>query len=126
MMPNADKPIIFYDSYCGLCHFFVKWVMKLDDRKLISFAPINGENFQKLIPKNYQIIDSVLFLEAGNILIKSKAVLRILTLLNKTLLLRWLIIITPQFISDFIYDRIAKNRRKNVCEFVISDDRFLK
>lgn len=120
------KEIIFYDSFCGICHFFVKWVMSIDREKRIFYAPIGGVHYKNLIPKELQNIDSVLFYQNGKISMKSAAVLEVLRALNRFVFIRMILTITPQFISDFFYDRIALNRRKKTCEIVILDDRFLK
>ena len=64
-MPDdpSDKPeMIFYDGHCGLCHRFVKFVLKRDRQGRFHFAPLQSPRFESAIEpaRRENLPDSVL------------------------------------------------------------------
>lgn len=109
-MEELKHEIIIYDGVCVLCNFFIRWILKKDQN--FNFKVTNLQsNFTK---KNYievTKVDSVaVILKDGGILQKSKAVAYILKKIKRLLLIRLLLIVFPSFLSNFIYDLIAKSR----------------
>lgn len=109
-MEELKHEIIIYDGVCVLCNFFIRWILKKDQN--FNFKVTNLQsNFTK---KNYievTKVDSVaVILKDGVILQKSKAVSYILKKTKRLLLIRLLLIVFPSFLSNFIYDLIAKSR----------------
>lgn len=43
-----DK-VVFYDGDCGLCQRSVAAIVKVDSKKELFFAPLNGVTYQSLI-----------------------------------------------------------------------------
>jgi predicted DCC family thiol-disulfide oxidoreductase YuxK len=108
--------IVFYDSYCGLCHFAVQWLIRLDVSHQLKFAPINGKTYQDLIPASLKAVDSVILYQKGRIFLKSDAILNSLIILNPKYKILKIIFIIPSIIRNYIYDVIARNRsRKTQC-----------
>jgi len=106
------KDIIVFDGVCILCNKFFRWVLKNDRINIFSFTNIQS-NFYLKNKKINKSIDSILVItKSEEILYESDAVNFILKKINKLLLIRFLIIITPKFISNFFYRIIAKNRYK--------------
>ena len=106
------KDIIVFDGVCILCSKFFRWVLKNDRNNIFSFTNIQS-NFYLKNKKINKSIDSILVITKNEeILYESDAVNYILKKINKLLLIRFLIIITPNFISNFFYRIIAKNRYK--------------
>ena len=106
------KDIIVFDGVCILCNKFFRWVLKNDRINIFSFTNIQS-NFYLKNKKINKSIDSILVITKNEeILYESDAVNYILKKINKLLLIRFLIIITPNFISNFFYRIIAKNRYK--------------
>ena len=106
------KDIIVFDGVCILCNKFFRWVLKNDRINVFSFTNIQS-NFYLKNKKINKSIDSILVITQNEeILYESDAVNYILKKINKLLLIRFLIIITPNFISNFFYRIIAKNRYK--------------
>ena len=109
-MEELKHEIIIYDGVCVLCNFFIRWILKKDQN--FNFKVTNLQsNFTKTNYIEVTKVDSVaVILKDGGILQKSKAVAYILKKIKRLLLIRLLLIVFPSFISNFIYDLIAKSR----------------
>ena len=109
-MEELKHEIIIYDGVCVLCNFFIRWILKKDQN--FNFKVTNLQsNFTKTNYIEVTKVDSVaVILKDGGILQKSKAVAYILKKIKRLLLIRLLLIFFPSFLSNFIYDLIAKSR----------------
>ena len=109
-MEELKHEIIIYDGVCVLCNFFIRWILKKDQN--FNFKVTNLQsNFTKTNYIEVTKVDSVaVILKVGEILQKSKAVSYILKKIKRLLLIRLLLIVFPSFLSNFIYDLIAKSR----------------
>ena len=106
------KDIIVFDGVCIICSKFFRWVLKNDRINIFMFTNIQS-NFYLKNKKINKSIDSILVITKNEeILYESEALNYILKKINKLMLIRFLIIITPNFISNFFYRIIAKNRYK--------------
>lgn len=108
--------ILFYDSQCGLCQRSVRFFLFIDKKKSVAFAPLFGKKYQELIPVNFKNYDSILFYQNGEICIKSKAILEGISSLGGAYKLVWIAKIIPRFFLDFLYDQVAINRKKILCD----------
>ena len=107
-----NKKIIFYDGLCAMCNRFIRLLIKLDKKEKFLLAPLqgkNGEILKEKFSKELQGIDSVIFYNK-EVFTKSSAVINILNELGGAYKLAYIFIIIPTFISDSIYDYIARNR----------------
>ena len=109
-MKELKHEIIIYDGVCVLCNFFIRWILKKDQN--FNFKVTNLQsNFTKTNYIEVTKVDSVaVILKDGGVLQKSKAVGYILKKIKRLLLIRLLLIVFPSFLSNFIYDLIAKSR----------------
>ena len=109
-MKELKHEIIIYDGVCVLCNFFIRWILKKDQN--FNFKVTNLQsNFTKTNYIEVTKVDSVaVILKDGGILQKSKAVSYILKKIKRLLLIRLLLMVFPSFLSNFIYDLIAKSR----------------
>lgn len=108
--------IVFYDSYCGLCHFAIKLLVSLDVSHQLKFAPIGGPTFYQLIPGKYHQLDTVLLFKQGEITFKSNAIIESIIIARPKFFWLKATFIIPQVIRDYFYDLIARNRkRKSTC-----------
>src|SRR5438045_1057975 len=116
MQPAAQtaskNAIIFYDGTCGLCHGFVKWVLRNDAEGKFQFSPLQGETVKQCVSaeEREHLPDSMVVLTTeGRLLTKSAAakyVVEQLGLRIRASLLR----ILPRGLADFGYDVIARLR----------------
>ncbi len=119
--------IVFYDSYCGLCHFAIKLLISLDVSHQLKFAPIGGATFYKLIPEKYHKLDTVFLFNQGNISVKSDAIILGIIIARTNCFWLKAFLVIPSFIRNYFYDLIAQNRKRKSSCFIYSkdQDRFL-
>ncbi|MBM3198872.1 MAG: DUF393 domain-containing protein [Chlamydiae bacterium] len=104
--------VLFFDGVCGLCNWFINFLLRHDTRRVLSFSPLQGE-FIKTSPASYLCHqESVILLIEGRILQKSSAILESVALLGG----RWrgarLFLWIPVCIRDALYDLVARHRYK--------------
>lgn len=110
-----DKIRVFYDGGCGLCHYFVLFTLKHMRDDVFIFSPQVGKTFASYKSRVIVSGESIIVYDEQRDLFwyKSQAVRRVL------LYCKWpwkatayLLKIVPTFLSDVLYDQIAKVRRK--------------
>lgn len=130
-----NKIILLFDGVCNLCNGFVQFILKRNSKKNIYFGALQSETGQRLLKEKHlpsEEFDSLIVITNSTYLKRSQAFF----LLCKNLDFPWPILaifrFIPSFISDFIYDRVAKNRymifgRREVCMLPTKDvlDRFI-
>ena len=107
-----NKKIIFYDGLCAMCNRFIRILITLDKKEKFLLASLQGKNgkiLQKKFSKKLHEVDSVIFYNK-QVYTKSSAVINILSELGGIYKLAYIFNIIPSFISDSIYDYIARNR----------------
>ncbi len=117
-----NRPIVFYDGHCGICSFTVSMLLKIDRHRRLCFAPLNSKLFAEISKnlysgKNQKNIDSIHLCFRQNkgkkaCLVKSAAILFILKQLPQPWKSLAIIAIIPQPLLDWLYDVIARLRRK--------------
>ncbi|WBV61685.1 DUF393 domain-containing protein [Chryseobacterium camelliae] len=112
-----DKHIVFFDGECGVCNFWVQWILEKDKKDEFLFASLQSDFGQKFLAERgletQQFNTLYLWKPQQYYLIKSKAVLKITDILGgiyKLLSLAGKIF--PTFFGNAIYDLISKNRMK--------------
>jgi predicted DCC family thiol-disulfide oxidoreductase YuxK len=133
---HRGKDVIFYDGTCGLCHWFVKWVLRHDKAGVFRLSPLQGETIQMMLEaeERANLPDSAVVLTADSrLLLKSEAaryVMQRLGLRKRAALLG----VLPRPLADLGYDAIARYRyhlfgrnKGDMCPLVPADlrERFL-
>jgi predicted DCC family thiol-disulfide oxidoreductase YuxK len=111
----AAKETLFFDGECGLCHRTVRFVLAEErDPRSIDFAPLGSEAFRRALGHVPGLPDSVVLLTAdGTALVRSAAVLRILSTLGGWWrALAALLRVVPAPLLDMAYDGVARVRRR--------------
>ena len=49
MKEPDPKPVLLYDGTCGLCNRVVRLLLRLDDREVLRFAPLQGPAAQEFL-----------------------------------------------------------------------------
>ncbi len=110
-----NHKIILFDGVCNLCNRSVTYVIKRDTKDRFRFAPFQDEAGQRLIAK-YNIdrakTDSIVLIDSGKVYIKSTAAIRISRYLGGGYPLLYGFMIIPNFIRNWVYDYVARNRYK--------------
>ena len=103
--------LILFDGFCHLCSKTVQFILKHDKKGIFYFAPLQSETTKEICADSTDV-DSVVYVEYGQIFIRSEAILKIciklgfpwnILAVGKILPIRW---------RDKIYDMIAKKRYK--------------
>lgn len=113
-MNREDSPVLFFDGVCNLCTRSVQFVIKHDKRQRFLFASLQSDIGKKAVEdiraeKGYTP-DSLVLLYKGRYYIKSGAALHTARLLGGWLQLAAIFLVIPRFISNAVYDLVAKNR----------------
>ena len=114
MNKKAHK-IVLFDGVCNLCNNSVQFIIKRDSKDRFRFAALQEEAGKALIA-TYNIdtskVDSIILIENDKAYVKSTAGLRIAKSLHGAWPLLYGFMLVPNFIRNWVYDYIAKNRYK--------------
>jgi predicted DCC family thiol-disulfide oxidoreductase YuxK len=103
--------VVFFDGVCHLCNASVNWLIRIDRKKKLRYAPLQGSTAIAVIPPDVlRDHDSVIYLRNGKLLWWSDAALWLLH--DCAWYLKWIIIfrLIPRVLRDGIYKWIAANR----------------
>ena len=111
-----DKKIILFDGVCNLCDSSIQFIIKHDKKDLFRFVALQSEigmEITKHIGVDTSKIDSILLYEPGKAYYyKAEAALKIAKELGGIYTaISWFGIL-PKFLTNSVYDYIAKNRYK--------------
>ena len=133
--PMSTGPILFFDGECGLCARSVRWCLRHDRRRVMRFAPLQGETYAAIsTPGKPTDMQSMVLSDADGLHVRSDAVLRLLHHIGGP----WAVLgilgkLLPRRVRDAIYARIAARRMlwfgpADRCAFVNESERarFLK
>jgi predicted DCC family thiol-disulfide oxidoreductase YuxK len=109
------SPILFYDGYCALCNFWVKFILKHKGNNVVYVATLESETLAELSRMDISIpnIDSALFWDGKTLHTKADVAIQLLKYSNGTW--NWLgkfISLFPRFLRNFGYDILAAVRYK--------------
>ena len=108
-----NKTIILFDGECAMCNNYILFVAKNDSDDNFRFLSIQNKKIIEL-KKTYAIeednISSICIIDNNKIKRKSRAVLKIVSMLKFPYNLLTVFYIIPNFLRDIIYDLVAKNR----------------
>lgn len=114
---TSGKKIILFDGVCNLCNTMVNFVIERDTKdafRLVALQSETGTAILKKIGLFHKNIDSIVLYEPGvAYFYKANAALEIAKSLGGIYsVLGYILNIFPDFILNFGYDIIAKNRYK--------------
>ena len=111
-----NKHIVFFDGDCGVCNFWVQWILHRDKKDQFLFASLQSDFGQEFLSErglDMKVFNTMyLWKPQEYYYAKSQAVLQIANLLGGIYKLSWLGKLFPRFFSDKIYDVISRNRMK--------------
>lgn len=111
---NRHKTILF-DGVCNLCNGAVTFVIKHDKKNVFQFAALQSAVGIAMAAKHgvdTSKTDSILLIDQDKIYAKSTAALKIARHLSGGYPLLYGFMIVPNFIRNWVYNTIAKNRYK--------------
>ena len=106
------KHIIFFDGECILCNGFVDLLLRVDRQNKFFFASLQGSTAKNTLSASqlHEMKTIVYYKNSQESYTKSTAVIEILTNLGGPWKALNILRIIPRFISDMVYDLIAKYR----------------
>ena len=118
-VPIGKKGIVFFDGVCHLCHFFVRWLVKIDKKQVLAYSSLQGE-FIKKLPFSLDF-KSVVYLNRAGIWFKSDAIIQIGRDLGGIHQLSVVAYVVPKVMRYWVYDLVASWRytlfgKKASCE----------
>ena len=108
-----NKTIILFDGECAMCNNYILFVAKNDSDDNFRFLSIQNKKINRLKKIHFidtENISSIYIIHNNEIKSKSKAVLKIVSMLKFPYNLLTVFYIIPNFLRDIIYDLVAKNR----------------
>ena len=107
---HTNSSIVLYDAHCNFCSAIVRYFKQKDNTNSILWLANDSKKGTTIIKelKLEKHIDSIIWTDEKNYLIKSIAIIKILEILNWKI--RHLLNLFPTKLTDFIYNCIAKNR----------------
>ena len=116
MKDLESKHIVFFDGDCGVCNFWVQWILERDKKDRFMFASLQSEYGQQFLSERgletTEFNTMYLWKPGQYYLIKSRAVLKIADLLGGIYRLSAIGKLIPAFVSNKVYDMISRNRMK--------------
>lgn len=122
-------PIVFYDGECGLCNYWVQWVLDRDAERVFRFAALQScfaEELFAAFNREHSTRSLVVMKSNGEFLSRSRAVAYLFSRLSPGSFFYHLLRITPRFLSDIGYEGVAATRRvtrRNKCRLFTREER---
>ena len=114
-MTDSSKYYVFYDGDCGLCNFWVQWILKNDRRKQFLFSALQsdfGQKFLKVRNLETKQLNTVYFWKPESFYYtRSHAAFEIAKILGGKYKLFSNLSMLPSSLTDFFYDIVAKHRQ---------------
>jgi predicted DCC family thiol-disulfide oxidoreductase YuxK len=57
--------IVFYDGHCALCNGTVRWLLRLDRKRVLHYAPLQGQTAQRLLGPQAVELDAIVYWREG-------------------------------------------------------------
>ena len=111
-----DKHVVFFDGDCGVCNFWVQWILERDKNNRFMFASLQSDFGQQFLSErglNTKVFNTMYLWKPNQYYLeKSRAVLKIADLLGGIYKLSVIGKLIPKFLSDKVYDKVSENRLK--------------
>lgn len=105
--------IVVFDAQCLLCDGWVRFLLRHDKRRVLSFASIQGANGQALLERAGLQVDglqTLLLVYGDRSWQHTAAILRVLHALGWPWRLAWAAWLIPAPLRDALYRWLARNR----------------
>lgn len=110
---QAGERVVLFDGLCRLCNGWVRFLIRHDPQQRFRLASVQSVQGQALLAWSglpSERFDTMAYLEDGQLLVRSDALLRIVAQLPGPWRLLALLRVLPRPVRDWCYDRIALNR----------------
>lgn len=105
------QTIIFFDGVCHLCNGFIDFLIVTDRKRVLKFAPLQGTTATEyLSAQDRASLETVILYTEGKTFYRSRAILKVFSLLGGIYSLVSIFKILPTSWLDFLYQKVAVNR----------------
>ena len=108
------KAIVFYDDLCGVCNYWVNWILKNDKDKYFYFSALQSDfefDFSTHFNYKFPLETIVIWSEETGFLNKSDALIYIFNTIQPTAFQVKVLKMFPKFLRDTGYSIFAYFRR---------------
>jgi predicted DCC family thiol-disulfide oxidoreductase YuxK len=116
-LTSASANLVLYDGVCGLCNRLVRFLLRVDRRAVLCFAPLQGPTAARLAERHGFALDvkTMVYVRQFGLKherahLRSDGVLRVLGDLGGLWWLVSLLRVVPRFLRDPVYEWVATNR----------------
>lgn len=109
----SPTPVLLFDGVCGLCHRWVRFVLRHDAAAEVRFAAVQSAPGQALLARHgvaHLAFDTLVFIDDDRAFVRSEAVLRIFARLPRPWCWARVIGVLPLKWRDYVYDALARRR----------------
>lgn len=110
---SESTPIIYYDGHCALCSGWVKSVLRLDDKGIFRFAPLQSSLANERLAAfdiDTENLDSVILETEDKVFLKSDVALEVMSMLGWPYRVLSVLKVFPLGFRNAVYDWVARNR----------------
>lgn len=115
-----EKHLVFFDRECAFCQRAVQWLISIDTKKVLLFAPFRGEMADQIFTgplAHYRKANSLVFVENYDsthrrFSIRSKAIHRIYWRIGGKWKILGLFSWLPAWMGDIVYRFVANHRHQ--------------
>jgi predicted DCC family thiol-disulfide oxidoreductase YuxK len=109
---ELEHPIVFFDGVCGLCNRSLDFLLLIDRRHVLRFAPLQGETARQVLRIDPQDeLRTIVVCDRAGQARQSAAIVKILGHLGGFWkFVSWLLWLIPRPLRDIGYNLIARNR----------------
>ena len=99
--------IIYYDGKCGLCHFAVRFILRIDSKSKFYFSPLSN------LDDNLKFIDSIVLRRGNQVFYEGQSIIMIFeNIENNWIYLAKVLKLIPINFLDTAYRWVSRNRAK--------------
>ncbi|MEZ6124137.1 MAG: DCC1-like thiol-disulfide oxidoreductase family protein [Planctomycetaceae bacterium] len=127
---DSRQTVVFFDGVCGLCNHTVNFLLNIDRRGVLRFAPLQGKTAEQIVPQAVrEKLDTFVVCQNGRLFYRSTAFVRIMMQLGICWRIAggvfWLI---PWPLRDLAYRLVSRIRyrlfgRHETCRLPTPDER---
>jgi predicted DCC family thiol-disulfide oxidoreductase YuxK len=108
---DDSKALFVFDGICVLCSGGASWIMQHDKKALVNFTPAQEALGQALYSHyGIEMDESYLLIADGRAYTASRGYLELCRILGGSWYILCIAAIIPEYIRDWTYARIARNR----------------
>ena len=130
---ESDSFLICFDGHCLLCNSWVDFLIKRDRKNVFTFTSLQSNGGRNVLlshgysESNLESLDSIVALNAGQVSMRSDAVIEILVALGGIYKLARFLKLIPSSFRNLVYNTVAKRRyrwfgRRDICRIPSTEE----